>query len=75
MATEAVEESQVTWRVMSSDDPSLKLPVAVKDWFNPAAMDAADGATVIDVSVALLTVKVAWPTTPENNADIVVFPG
>lgn len=75
VATEFVEEPQVTWRVMSSDDPSLKLPIAVNDWFDPTVMDAVDGVTVIDVSVALLTVNVAWPTTPENNAEIVVFPG
>jgi hypothetical protein len=31
VATEFVEESQVTCRVMSSDEPSLKLPVAVND--------------------------------------------
>ena len=59
VATEVVEEPQVTWRVMSSDEPSLKLPVAVKDWFDPPTMEVVEGATVIEVSVALLTVKVA----------------
>ena len=75
VATEFVEELHVTWRVMSSDEPSLKLPLAVKDWFDPAGIDALDGVNVIDVRVALLTVNVACPTTPENTAEIVVFPG
>ena len=59
VATEFVEELHVTWRVMSSDEPSLKLPLAVNDWLDPAAIDALEGVNVIDVRVALLTVNVA----------------
>jgi hypothetical protein len=62
VATEFVVEPQVTCRVMSMLDPSLKLPVALNDCVVPRAIDALEGDNVIDVSVALLTVSVAVPT-------------
>lgn len=59
VATKFVEDAQVTCRVMSSDEPSLKFPVAVNAWFVPTAIDALEGVSVMDVSVALFTVKLA----------------
>jgi len=75
VATEGVEELQFTWLVISSVDPSLKLPVAVNGWFVPTAIEAVEGVSVIDTRVALLTVRVAVSTSPEKTAEIVLVPG
>jgi hypothetical protein len=60
---------------MSSIEPSLKVPVAVNGWVAPAAIEALNGVSVIDVRVMFVTVKVALPTCPENTAEIVLVPG
>ena len=75
VATEGVDELQFTWLVISRLDPSLKVPVAANGWFPPTAMEAVDGTSAMDTSVALLTVSVAVPTCPENTAEIVLAPG
>jgi len=41
----------------------------------PAATSVAAGATMMDVSVALLTCKVDVPTKPAKTAVIVACPG
>ena len=75
VATEVVDEVQVTWRVISRADPSLKVPVALKFWLVAGAMEALDGVSAIETRVALLTVREAVPTWPEKTAEIVVAPG
>ena len=41
----------------------------------PTAIEAVDGVSAIDTSVALLTVRVAVSTCPEKTAEIVLVPG
>lgn len=59
VAIEVLLELQFTCRVTSMLEPSLNWPVAVKAWPAPRAMEALEGITVMDVSVALVTVRVA----------------
>lgn len=54
---------------------SLKFPLALNCWEPFRAIVALLGLTVTDVNVALLTVKVAVPTTPLNAAVMVEVPG
>jgi hypothetical protein len=54
--------------------PSLKLPTACNARFEFTAIPALAGVTVIDVSVAELTLSGADPLTPSNVAEIVVGP-
>jgi hypothetical protein len=72
-ATEVVEDDHVTdgksWVL-----PSSKLPVAVKSWVVPAAIDATDGVTEIDVRCAATTVKVDVSLKPLMLALIVTWP-
>jgi len=75
VATEGVDELQFTWKVRPRLDPSLKVPIAVNGWLDPTAMEAVDGVSAIDKSVALLTVTVAVSTFPEKTAEIVLVPG
>jgi hypothetical protein len=75
IATDGVDELQFTCRVISRFDPSLKVAVAVNGWLAPTAMEAFDGVSAIETSVALLTVSVAVPTCPENTAETVLVPG
>ena len=75
VATEGVDELQFTWKVRSRLDPSLKVPIAVNGWLEPTAIEAVDGVSAMDTSVALLTVRVAVSTFPEKTAEIVLVPG
>jgi len=74
-ATVASDEAHATWVVSASVVPSLKWPVAVNCTLAPAATSVAAGATMMDVSVALLTCKVDVPTKPAKTAVIVACPG
>jgi hypothetical protein len=61
-ATFALEDVHATCVVRFCVVPSLKFPVAVNCCELPSAMLEALGVTVIDVSVALVTVNDAVPT-------------
>jgi hypothetical protein len=74
-ATPTFDELQVTCVLRFSVDPSLKLPTAVNCTDPPAATEGLLGVTVIDVSVALVTVNPAVPNWPANRAVIVALPG
>lgn len=54
---------------------SLNVPMATNCTAVPDAMDALAGETTSDVSVAVVTVRVAPPLTPENVAVMVTVPG
>jgi hypothetical protein len=74
-ATFTLEDVHATCVVRFCVLPSLKFPVAVNCCELPSAMLEALGVTVIDVSVALVTVNDAVPTWPANTAVTVAFPG
>ena len=69
------EEAHCACPLMLSIDPSLNAPIAVNCCEAPGLMLAVLGLTLIDTSVALLTVNVAVPTCPANSAEITVLPG
>ena len=48
--------------------PSLKVPVAVNCSVSPLAIEGFAGVTLIDASVAAVTVSVIFPVTPLNTA-------
>lgn len=75
MATFGSEEVHFAKRVMSCEDPSLMLAVAVNACELPSVIELLDGATAIEVMVAFVTVMSALPTMPFNRAVTVVDPG
>jgi len=75
VATLTSDDDQVTCAVRFSELPSLKLPVAVNCCVPPNDMVVVSGATVMESSVALVTVNVAAPDCPANSAVMVAVPG
>ena len=75
VATEGFEELHNTWLLMLITEPSLNVPFAVNVWAVPVLIDAFEGVTAIESSVAFVTVSDAVPTCPLNTAEIVTFPG
>lgn len=74
VATLAEDELQCVFSVMSCVLESLNVPVAVNCCVLPTATFGAVGVIAIDDSVALLTVSVVVPVTPEALAEIVTEP-
>jgi hypothetical protein len=68
------DELQLTTLLMSCDVPSSNLPSAVNCCCVPTSIEAVAGVTVIESSVALVTVNVADPETPLMLALIVAEP-
>lgn len=62
------EELQATVLVMSCVVPSANVPVAVSCWISPIGTVLFAGVTAIEVSAALLTVRVAVPETLPEDA-------
>jgi hypothetical protein len=58
VATEVVPEDQVTADIISHDEPSEYVPVAVNCLVSPLGMDGLAGVTAIVCSVAAFTVSV-----------------
>jgi hypothetical protein len=75
VATVGDDEDQVTADVRFCVELSEKVPVAVSCWVNPLAMLAVAGVTLIETSVAEVTVSVVLPDTPMKTAVTVVVPG
>jgi len=75
VATAGSEELHATWATKFELEPSLKDPVALNCCVCPTEIEGFEGDTVIEMSVALVTVRVAWPDCPANTAEIVVVPG
>lgn len=74
LAFELSDELHVTALVIFSVDASEYVPVAVNCRVAPFAIDGLDGVTVIDTSVAAVTVNVVFPDTALNDAVIVAAP-
>src|SRR6266702_4654885 len=74
VATEVLDELQVTWVVRSCVVLLLKVPVAVNCRVVPFAILGAVGVTVIVDRVAAVTVSVVLPETPPKVVVIVVVP-
>src|ERR1700749_827142 len=69
------DELQVTVPVISCVDPSEKVPVAVNCCKVPSGIDGLAGVTAMEVTVALVTVKVAFAETFPEAAVMVDVPG
>ena len=74
VATEADDELQCTFVVMSCVVLSLKLPIAVNCGGAPSGTDGFAGAMAIETSEPLLMVSVVVPVTPEADAEMVADP-
>jgi hypothetical protein len=75
VATDALDEVQVTCVLMSRLVPSEYVPVATNCWVPPAGTLGLSGVTDIEDKVALVTVRVAVPDLPFKAAVMVVVPG
>jgi len=75
VAIALAEVLQVTEFVKSRELPSLKMPFAENCWVVPAAMDVEPGRTLIETSVAAVTLSVVDPEIPFELAVMVVVPG
>ena len=74
VATEAEEELQCTFAVMSCVVLSLNVPVAVNCCGAPRGTDGFAGAMAIETSEPLLMVNVVVPVTPAAETVIVDEP-
>lgn len=75
VATACAEEDHITPAVMLCVELSEYVPVAVSCWVRPVARLTDAGVTLIDFSVAAVTVTVVLPDTPLKVAVTVVVPG
>ena len=60
--------SQVTYAVMSCDEPSAKVPSAAYCWVASMAMLAVAGVTAMEASAEAETVMASSPVTPAYEA-------
>jgi small neutral amino acid transporter SnatA (MarC family) len=74
VATPALDELQVTAAVSICVVSSENVPMAVNCWVVPLAMPGLVGVTVMDTSVALVTVRSVEPEMPPNLPLMVVLP-
>jgi hypothetical protein len=74
VATEADEELQWLFRVMSWVVASLNVPVAVNCCVPPTVAVGEAGVIKSDTRVPVPTVKVVVPVTPEEDAEMVAEP-
>ncbi len=74
VAAAALRDVQVTVVVMSCVLLSVKVPVAVNCLVVPTAMLEFAGVTAMETRVAALTVSVAVPLTPPDEAVMVAVP-
>lgn len=74
VATDVFDELQVALEVTFAVVLLLYVAVAVNCCVDPFAKLGLEGVTVMAVSVAALTVKVALPDCPLSVAEIVAFP-
>lgn len=75
LATPELSEFQVTLLVITWLVESLKIPVAVKPCFVPAAIDRPEGVTEIETKVAFVTVRTTDALNVPNVAVMVAVPG
>ena len=74
VAVVVVPDAQVAVAVKFCVLLSVKVPVAVKCWVVPNAIDGVAGVTAIETSAAAVTVRVVLPETPFDAAVISVDP-
>ena len=74
VATDACEELQWAFSVMSCVLASLKVPVAVNCSVLPAVDIGFAGVTTTETSVPVPTVSVVLPVTPDAVAEMVTDP-
>lgn len=74
VAVLGVPEDQVTVAVMFCVLPSEKVPVAINCCVVPSEIEGFEGVTIIEVSVAAVTVSLVDPVLPPYEAEIVVVP-
>ena len=74
VATDACEELQCAFSVMSCVLASLKVPVATNCCVPPAAAVGFAGVTATETSVPVPIVSVVVPVTPDALAEIVTDP-
>ena len=74
VATDGLDEVQVTCVLISRLVPSEYEPVAANCWVLPAGTLGVSGVTDIEDKVALVTVRVAVPDLPLKAAVMVVVP-
>jgi hypothetical protein len=68
------EEAQVTEPVISCELWSENVPVAVNCWRVARSTSGFAGVMVIETRIALVTVRVPYPSTPDNVALTVTEP-
>src|SRR5271167_5249790 len=74
VAVEVVPELHVTVPVKFCVEPSLNVPVAVNCWVAPLVIEGFAGVTVMDCSVAAVTVRTVEPLIAPDVALIVEVP-
>lgn len=74
VATPKAEEVHVAWVVRSWAVASEYVPIAVNCCRVPCAIDEFEGVTVIDRSVAGVTVRTVFPEIIPTDAEMVVVP-
>jgi len=74
VAAAVFDELQLAAPVRSFVEPSLYCPVAVNCCVSPLAMEGAAGVTAIDTNDAVVTVKVAVPTSDPEVAVMLLVP-
>jgi len=74
VATNLLSELHVTELLMSCEEESVNVPVAVKVWCQPIGIVCLTGVTVMDLMVALLTVNGKVPVIEPSCAVIVMLP-
>src|SRR3954447_10951881 len=74
VATDLLSELHVTELLMSCEEESVNIPVAVKVWCQPIGIVCLTGVRVMDLMVALLTVNGKVPVREPSCAVIVMLP-
>jgi hypothetical protein len=74
VATEVLSEAHTTSDVIICVLESLKAPVALNGCFVPGAIVLLEGVTVIETTVALVTVRVVFVVVAPSVAVIIVVP-
>jgi hypothetical protein len=69
------EDAQFACTVRSWVEPSLKLPLVFRFTLTPTGIEVLEGATLIEIKVALVTVSIVVPVTKPVVALIVLTPG
>jgi hypothetical protein len=75
VATDVLDDVQITCRVISWMVPSEYVPEAVNRWMTPTGMLGLAGVTDMEDRVAEVTVRLELPEAAPEVAVMVVMPG